>query len=253
MGLDIICIVFVAVFCILGLLSGFLSQIVRLAALVGAFVLAYSASAYTKPLLMKWMDADNLMGDLLSLFLGWVACYIAIILIGTIVAKIIKKSSGSIKALDRILGGGLGSAKGFLIVYLIACALVLLREPLEDLVPRKYLDLKGSRLAAFAEQHNVLSRIGIPNLDKLKELTSAFGDRKRRRALLNDPAMKELNQNKAFQRLMSDKAFHKAVNEKQLSAIMNNKSFRDAINDPQIRRILTTLDRNRGSGAADRK
>ena len=82
MGLDIICIVFVAVFCVLGLLSGFLSQVVRLAALVGAFVLAYSASAYTKPLLVKWMDMDNVMGDLLSLFLGWMACYVAIILIG---------------------------------------------------------------------------------------------------------------------------------------------------------------------------
>jgi uncharacterized membrane protein required for colicin V production len=242
MGLDIICIVFVAVFCILGLLSGFLSQVVRLAALVGAFVLAYSAGAYTKPLLMKWMDVDNVMGDLLALFLGWMACYIAIILIGTIVAKIIKKSSGSIKVLDRILGGALGSVKGFLIVYLIACALVLLREPLKDLVPKKHLDLKGSRLAAFAEEHNVLSRVGIPDLDKLEELTSAFEDKKKRLALLNDPAMKELKQNKAFQRLMNDKAFQKAVNEKQLSAIVNNPNFRAAINDPQIRKYLSTLD-----------
>jgi uncharacterized membrane protein required for colicin V production len=242
MGLDIICIAFVAVFCLLGLLSGFLSQVVRLAALVGAFVLAYSASAYTKPLLMKWVDVDNAVGDLLSLFLGWVACYIAIILIGTIVARIIKKSSGSIKVLDRVLGGGLGSAKGFLIVYLIACALVLLREPLEELIPKKHFDLKASRLAAFAEQHNVLSRFGMPDMDKLKELTSAFEDTKRRRALLNDPAMRELKQNEAFQRLMNDKAFHKAVNERQLSAIVNNKSFREAINDPQIRKLLSTVD-----------
>jgi len=253
MGLDILCIVFVAVFFILGLLSGFLAQIIRLAALVGAFVLAYSASAYTKPLLAKWMEVDNVMGDLLSLFLGWMACYIAIILIGTIIAKILKRSSDSIKFMDRILGGTLGSAKGFLIVYLIACAFVLLREPLESLVPKKYLDLKDSRLAAFAEQHNVLSRIGIPDLDKLKELTSAFEDKKRRRALLNDPAMKELKQNKAFQRLMNDKAFHKAVNEKQLSAIMNNKSFRDAINDPQIRKLLSTLDLERISEIVNMK
>jgi len=253
MGLDIICVVFVAVFCILGLLSGFLSQVVRLAALVGAFVLAYSASAYTKPLLLKWMDVDNVMGDLLSLFLGWIACYIAIIVVGTIIAKIIKKSSGSIKVLDRILGGGLGSAKGFLIVYLIACALVLLREPLEELVPKKHFDLKGSWLAAFAEEHNVLSRIGMPELGKLEELTSAFQNRKRRRALLNDPAMKELKQNKAFQRLMNDKAFHKAVNERQLSAIMNNENFRAAINDPQIRKLLSKLDLERISELANMK
>ena len=253
MGLDIICIVFVAVFCVLGLLSGFLSQVVRLAALVGAFVLAYSASAYTKPLLVKWMGVDNAMGDLLALFLGWMACYIAIILVGTIIAKIIKKSSGSIKVLDRILGGGLGSAKGFLIVYLIACALVLLREPLEELIPKKHFDLKGSRLAAFAEEHNVLSRVGLPDLDKIKELTSAFENNKSRRALLNDPAMKELKQNKSFQRLMNDESFHKAVNERQLSAIMNNKSFREAINDPEIRKLLSTLDLEEISKIVDKQ
>jgi uncharacterized membrane protein required for colicin V production len=251
MGLDIMCIVFVAVFGVLGLLSGFLSQVVRLAALVGAFVLAYSASAYTKPLLMKWMDVDNIMGDLLSLFLGWMACYIAIILIGMVIARIVKKSSGSIKVMDRILGGGLGSAKGFLIVYLIACALVLLREPLEELIPKEHFDLQISRLAAFAEEHNVLSRIGMPDLDKLKELTSAFQNKKRRGALLNDPAMKDLKQNAAFQRLMNDEAFHRAVKERQLSAIMNNKSFREAINDPQIRKLLSTLDLEKISKVVD--
>jgi uncharacterized membrane protein required for colicin V production len=253
MGLDIICIVFVAVFCVLGLLSGFLSQVVRLGALIGAFVLAYSASAYTKPLLMKWMDVDNLMGDLLSLFLGWMACYIALILVGTIVAKIIKKSSGSIKVLDRILGGGLGSAKGFLVVYLIACALVLLREPTEKLIPKEHFDLQGSRLAAFAEEHNVLSRIGVPELGKLEELTSAFQDRKRRRALLDDPAVRELKQNKAFQRLMNDGSFQKAVTERQMSAVMNNENFRAVINDPQIRKLLSKLDLEEISRMVDKQ
>ena len=45
MGLDVMCIVFVALFCVLGLLSGFLSQVVRLAALVGAFVLTMTGMA----------------------------------------------------------------------------------------------------------------------------------------------------------------------------------------------------------------
>ena len=242
MGLDIICVVFVLAFLILGLLSGFLSQVVRIAALVGAFLLAYPASSYSKPFLMKWINVETLLGDFLSLFLAWVVCYIALILIGTILVKIIRGSSQSIKFLDRIMGGGLGAIKGFLIVYLVACALVLLREPLQRLVPDKYLDLKTSRLAVFAEQHNVFSMIGIPDVDKLKGLTLALGDKEKRRVLINDPAMKEIKQNKAFKRLMNDKAFQKAVDQKQLSAILNNKSFRDAMNDPQIRRILSALD-----------
>ena len=253
MGLDIICVVFVLAFLILGLLSGFLSQIVRIAALVGAFLLAYPASSYSKPFLMKWMNVETLLGDLLSLFLAWVVCYIGLILIGTVLVKIIRGSSESIKFLDRIMGGGLGAIKGFLIVYLVACALVLLRAPLQELIPDKYLDLKTSRLAALAEQHNVFSMIGIPDVDKLKGLTLALSDQRKRRALINDPAMKEIRQNKAFKRLMNDREFHRAVDQKQLSAILNNKSFREAMNDPQIRRFLSTLDLKRVAETVDVK
>jgi uncharacterized membrane protein required for colicin V production len=251
MGLDIVCVVLVLAFLILGLLSGFLSQVVRIAALVGAFLLASPASSYSRSLLAKWMNVETLLGDLLSLFLAWVACYIALILVGTVLVRIIRGSSQSIKFLDRIMGGGLGAVKGFLIVYLIACALVLLREPLKELVPNKYLDLRTSRLAVFAEQHNVFSMIGIPDVDKLKGLTLALGDKEKRRVLINDPATKEIRQNKSFKRLMNDKEFQKAVDRKELSAILNNKSFRDAMNDPQIRKFLSTLDLKSVAEAVD--
>ena len=251
MGLDILCVVFVLAFLILGLLSGFLAQVVRIAALVGAFLLASPASSYSRPFLMKWMDVETLLGSLLSLFLAWVACYIALILIGTILVKIIRGSSESIKFLDRIMGGGLGAIKGFLIVYLIACALVLLRDPLQRLIPDKYLDLKTSRLAVFAEQHNVFSMIGIPDVDKLEGLTQALGDKEKRRVLINDPAMREITQNEAFQRLMNDKDFQRAVDRKELSAILNNKSFREAMNDPEIRKLLSTLDLKSVAEAVD--
>jgi uncharacterized membrane protein required for colicin V production len=242
MALDIVCLVFVLAFLLLGLLSGFLSQVMRIAALVGAFVLAYPASSYTKPLLTKWMNAETLLGDLLSLFLAWVACYLVLILVGTVLAKIIKGSSESIKFLDRVLGGGLGAVKGFLLVYLIACALVLLREPLSELIPDQYLDLKSSRLAVFAEEHNILSAVGMPSLDKLRELTQAFDDKNKSRILADDPAIKEIRKNEAFQRLMEDRDFQKAAEQKQWSAILNNKSFREAVNDPEIREFLSNMD-----------
>jgi len=251
MGLDIVCMVFVLAFLILGLLSGFLSQVVRIAALVGAFLLASAASSYSRSLLAKWMNVETLLGDLLSLFLAWVACYIALILIGTVLVRIIRGSSQSIKFLDRVMGGGVGAFKGFLIVYLIACALVLLREPLKELIPNQYPDLSTSRLAVFAEQHNVFSMIGLPDADKLKGLTLALGDKEKRHVLIHDPAIKEIKQNKAFKRLMNDKEFQKAVDRKELSAILNNKSFRDAMNDPQIRKFLSTLDLKSVAKAVD--
>lgn len=253
MGLDFICLVFVLAFLVLGLFSGFLSQVVRIAALVGAFLLAYPARSYTKLLLAKWMDVGTLSADFLSLFLAWVACYIALILIGTLLVKIVRGSSESIKFLDRILGGGLGAAKGFLIVYLIACALVLLREPLQKLMPERLLDLEASRLARFAEEHNIFTLVGMPDLDKLKELMQAFGDAGRRRALIQDPAMMQIRQNEAFQRLMKDKDFQKALERKQLSAIVNNRSFREAIHDPELRKMLSTLDLKGLSEAVDRE
>jgi uncharacterized membrane protein required for colicin V production len=245
MAVDIFCLAFVFIFLVLGLFSGFLAQVVRILALVGAFVLAHPASSCTRPLLTRWMDVATLMGDLLSLFLAWVAGYIAILLIGKVLVRIIKGSSGSIDFLDRILGGLLGAAKGFLIVYLMACVLVLLRAPLDKLIPDKYPDLKKSRLAAFAEQHNVLSMIVLPDFETFTELTLAFRDRGKLNALGGDPVMEDLRKNEAFQRLMKDKDFQKALEHKQLGAILNNKNFREAIRDPQVIRLLATVDRKR--------
>ena len=82
----------------------------------------------------------------------------------------------------------------------------------------------------------------MPSMDKLRELTQAFDDKNKRRILADDPAIKEIKKNEAFQRLMKDTDFQTAAEQKQWGAILNNESFRKAVNDPEIREFLSNMD-----------
>ena len=242
MYIDIFCLALVGLLFVLGLISGFLSQIIKIIALVAAYLLASPLSPYAKALLAKWVEVDNLFGDVLSLVLAWIVCYLALVITGRILLRLIRGSSTSLKFLDRILGGVLGGVKGALIVYLLVCAVLFLEKHLDKVVPAEYLDLKDSRVAAFAKDYNLLSVTGLPDVDKLRELATGLDSEKQRLILLKDPEIKKIRENAAFRKLQEDPEFKQAVAEKNFSEILQNKNFRQAINDPEIRRFLSTVD-----------
>lgn len=242
MYVDIICLALMALLFVLGVISGFLSQIIRIAALVAACLLASPLSPYAEDLLMKKIEVDSGLGHMLSLFLAWLASYVVLILIGAIVARIIRGSSKSLKFLDRVLGGVLGGLKGALIVYLAVCAILVFQKPLEKFISPDYLELKGSRLAAFARDNNILQRLDLPDAGKLSDVVSALANEKQRKTLARDPIIKKIQQTPVFQELLQDSDFTKAASEKNLGKILKNKGFQKAVNDPEIRKLLSEVD-----------
>ena len=242
MYIDILFLALVGLLLVLGLISGFLSQILKIIALVAASLLASPLSPYARGLLANWVEVDTLFGDVLSLIVAWIGCYLVLVVAGKILIRLIRGSSTSLKSLDRILGGLLGGFKGALIVYLLVCVVLFFGKPLEQVVPAEYLDLKDSRVAAFAKEFNVVSLLDLPDVDKLQELAAGFENDEKRKALLNDPGIRKIQQNPAFQNLIEDPEFKQALAGENIPEILQNKSFRDAINDPEIRRFLSKLD-----------
>jgi len=251
MYIDIICLALMSLLFVLGLISGFLSQVIKIAALVAACLLASPLSPYAKELLMKKMEVDSLFGDMLSLFLAWLASYVVLIIVGSIIARIIRGSSKSLKFLDRVLGGALGALKGALIVYLVVCAILMFREPLESIVPSEYLDLEESQVAAFAKDNNILTRLDLPSAESLKEIpaarnlgeiVNALGNEEQKEALARDPGVKKILRTPAFQKLKEDPELLRAVSEKDFSAILQNENVRRVFNDPEIRKLLSEVD-----------
>ena len=239
MRLDLFFLALVVLLAVLGLVSGFLSQIVRIVSLVAACFLAAALSPQVKGVLARWMEVDTLLGDALSLVVAWLGCYLVLTLAGKIFVRFLRSSSKSIRFLDRLMGGLLGGAKGLLIVYLLACLLVTFREPAEKTPLAGVLDLKRSQVLDAAARFNVMSLTSLPDMDKLRDLAGSLGDPDRRKALLADPRMHGLQENRALQQLLEDAEFKKAAAEKKFGEMVQNRNFRQALKDGQIREFLS--------------
>ncbi len=157
MILDIVGLVFVALFLVGGVLSGFLRQVVRLVALLGAFLLLSPLTGLVRGLLSGKVDMQVFPGNALTLLLGWLLGYLAIIVAGSILLRIVRGSSKTISGLDRVLGAALGTLKGGLIIYAVICVLLFFEKPMEKLLPELIEEMNRSRIAAFSGEHNLLS------------------------------------------------------------------------------------------------
>jgi membrane protein required for colicin V production len=238
MMLDIFFLALVVLLTLLGLVSGFLAQTVRIVALVAACFLAPALSPRVEQLLSHWMQVNNLLGSLLSLVLAWLASYIVLALAGRILVRILRGSSGGIRFVDRVLGGILGGAKGALVAYLAACVLLTLREPMEKTDLVKFLDLNSSRVVATVSEYNVLWMTSLPDVSRLSEMVANLHDPEKKDKLLHDPRINGLRDNSAFQRLLQDAEFQKAAAEKKFDQLLRNQSFSQALKDVQIREFL---------------
>lgn len=242
MPLDLICLAFTALMLLLGILSGFLKQIVRILALVGAFLLASPVSRHVAPLVSRWIEGNPPAVDLVSLVLAWIGSYILLALGGGLLVRILRGASQGVRTLDRFTGGLLGALKGVLVVYLAVSVLLLFRQPVGETLPGLRQTLRESRVAAFVDEHNLLGEIGLPNVDRIGELTTALSDPEAVKDLLDDPAIRDLQNSKAFRRLMRDAELKRALAERNLRAVLENPSFRQAWADAHFRGILSRID-----------
>ncbi len=119
--LDIFFIIIILITIIMGLVKGFMRQIIGILAVIAGLYLAVEYYHYVADVIFQIIPhqiASNFLGFLLIfvlvLTLGW--------LIGLSVSKVIK---GAIKLFDRVLGGGLGLLKGILICVVVVLALLI--------------------------------------------------------------------------------------------------------------------------------
>ena len=179
MAFDIASLAVTGLFLVLGILSGFLKQVVRIVALVGAFLLLSPLTNWIRGNLSGTIDVETFPGSLLTMGLAWLLGYLLILLAGMILVRILRGSSRTLSILDRILGGALGALKGALVAYFLICVLLLFEDPLREHVPELPRQLEASRVARFVRDHNVLKGLNFswedtslpaPVVDRLKKI-----------------------------------------------------------------------------------
>ncbi len=186
MAYDLVALVLVALFGVLGYQSGFLKQAARIGALVAAFLFARGLAGP----LGAWARGSVGASDegasgaavaQATAFLGLlVVAYVALVLLANALIRRLRKASGTVTAFDRALGALFGTLKGAALVFLAACALVWLDEPLSRHAPWLAAAQRDSLLGRTAARHNVVRSEIVPRAAALHNLARlAQGERLR--------------------------------------------------------------------------
>jgi uncharacterized membrane protein required for colicin V production len=164
--LDLAALALVALFGLLGLLSGLLIQVLRLAA---ATLAVYVALQAAQPVMEAWpglLAAYPAVRQALFPVGIFAVVYGILALVARLVVKLLHRASTTLTTADRALGLIVGMAKGAIIAYFLAALLLAVEARSGRPIP--HLETEGSRVAGFVREHP----IGVAaDLDEIRRLT----------------------------------------------------------------------------------
>lgn len=135
---DIIVVGVVGVMTLLGLWKGLVRQVVGLAGVIVAYAVAMK---FYGPLAAKFLtDLHPATGGIISFIVVFIVCIIAASLVGWMIESL--AGAAGLGILNRIGGGILGGAKGYLVVSIIAMMLIAFLPLNNDI-------FKGSRTMKY--------------------------------------------------------------------------------------------------------
>jgi len=243
--LDLLCAAIGIGFAIAGAVSGFVRQVLRLVAFIGAYAVAGPVAArFVTPALVDQGLLGRPYADLAGVFVSFVLAYAVFAIGAALAGHFLAPPRGALKFADRTLGTTLGLAKGMAIVYVALCGAIVVAEvaagvpgPLSGL----RFDTEGSRAGGFARRHNVLLRVDLPGIVRLATLSQRLGEAARRAAALKDPALAPLAADARVTALLDDPAIAQALRAGRLFDVAREPRVRALLDDPLIAERLRAL------------
>jgi len=237
----------VILFGVLGFLSGFWGQLIRLGALIGSYLLAGPVGKAIGPSLARSLEISPLIGVVLGTLLAFLLLYAALSITGALVLRAIRRRRGLGQGKprwDRIAGAALGVAKTFLLLFLALNALVLMEKPAGKVLDNADLGYRDSVMVSLARDHNLLSGIHLPVVGNLETLSRLASDPEAQRRLAEDPKVKQLLAHPKVRRLLGDPALIEASEGQDVSALLANPRLAELIGDPEIQQLLSEIELN---------
>ncbi|MEZ4704920.1 MAG: CvpA family protein [Bdellovibrionota bacterium] len=161
----------VAVFVVLGILRGVVSQVASMVAMVGVFLFSTTASAPIMTLLQKHLGTSASVASPLSLFLSATLIYSMIRLVGFFLEKVFVNHMAELKMANRVGGGFLGMLKAFGLIFITLFFVNLVPEKtLAEWAPKLF----ESKMYQIASKHNPLGK-----KDLLDRMTTVWNENKK--------------------------------------------------------------------------
>jgi uncharacterized membrane protein required for colicin V production len=244
MKVDLIFFGIVGLFALFGYFSGFWMQVVRLFVLA----LSYFLAGWVGSPIGNWISIRFQLPPMVGMLLGPAAAffflYVLFSILGWVVVRRIRaaseKTGGQSRLWDRLLGVLLGATKGFLILFILLCALVLLEKPLAK-TRGQTVDLKGSWIAGMAAKHNLIAKMDLPVIGNVEGFSKLANDPSYREKVLSDPKIKRLLDHPAMQGLFNDPAVMNAAKSSDITELLYNPHLNRTLQDPELRELLSGI------------
>lgn len=162
MWIDFIGFAIVVLFVFFGIITGGISQILRLIAAGIAFYLAPTVADWFRPFVGGiFVDLNELVLQGTSLILAVASVYIVLVVISWLTIERLVDSSMMLGAMDRIVGGLLGAVKALLLIVVVGHALFMM----------------SAALPPDQVEHSVLlDTIGMMRMERFLDLSHLGGD-----------------------------------------------------------------------------
>ncbi len=247
MTLDLVFLGCVGIFALIGYFSGFARQMIRIAALVGAYLLAGALGRPLGGILARSLEVPHLIGRVLGSGLAFLLLYMIFSVVGWSILRKWRRKRDPEKDTGRRRWDGwaglaLGGAKTFVMLYLVLCVVVLAEKPLARVSHKAGKMLSHSFMADMAREHNILSGLHLPAVGNVAAISKAAGDPKFREKIMRDPKVKRLLENPKIKALANDKALLAASRRNDLAAMLANPGLNRVLDDPEIQKLFSEID-----------
>ncbi|NMB73608.1 MAG: CvpA family protein [Myxococcales bacterium] len=246
MIIDIVILVLVLIFAVLGYWSGLLRQALRLAALVCAGLLAAPLGALFAPAITRAFEVQPLVGRVAGPLLAFVALYLVLSVAAFVILRGIRRrrrelGRAAVPAWERWTGAVLGALKLAAIAFLLLSGLVLL-ERFSPGGEKAHAVVRESRLCALARSANLFAALHLPVVGKVESLGKLAADPEFREKAAADPAVQRLLFHPIFRKLLDDPEIQELAKNSDLAGLLGNPRLNQTLEDPEIKKLLSEIE-----------
>lgn len=229
---DIIIVVFILIFCMLGFAKGVIRQFFGILAFILSSAASIIAPRFVKLPAMEGVSPVS--GYTILSALIWVPAFLIFNSLGKFIAN--RMSKKGIKFSDRIWGLVFGGIKGMIIVILVIFLIDLLPGDTKQSLPL----INESKIILAVEPYNPLLKLQI--MQNLETIITALTDPDYMSLLGNDPGFQKLKQNDSIKQILNDQDLVKILEKHEYIKFITNPKVQNLIKDPEAMKLLLKTD-----------
>lgn len=246
MTLDVLLGSIFALLVYLGWRSGATGQALRVLAAICVVLFTAPASTLVRGVIFPEKTVVEPLLEVGSMFLASILIYIGVSLAGWVLIKAMRRTSGTLSAMDHTGGALLGAIKAGLLTYVFAICALFLQGPLTSIDERDRLHLRDGHITAFVAEHNILAPWRFPDVMRLERAIRvahhASESRRGATQVRAHPRAADFIRREGFEALMTQQKLVQAANESRLALILANDEARAFLNDDAQVKALREVD-----------